>query len=115
MFAAISQCLRLLRTGHLLCMNRRNARYIGPGNPRQHYRLVDEKIRTKRIAHTAGVPCPQTYGVVASYGEITRILAHVVKRHETFVIKPNRGAAGRGAEEPASVHLVFGHDSTPSV
>jgi alpha-L-glutamate ligase-like protein len=77
-------------------MNRRNARYITPGNPRRFYRLVDEKLRTKRIAHNAGVPCPQTYGVVATYGEIGRVLAHVVKRHETFVIKPNRGAAGRG-------------------
>jgi alpha-L-glutamate ligase-like protein len=88
--------LRLLGAYHILCMNRRNANYIAPGNPRQHYRLVDEKIKTKTLAAAAQVPCPETYGVVTYYGEITRILTHVTSTYNTCVIKPNRGAAGRG-------------------
>jgi alpha-L-glutamate ligase-like protein len=92
----IKAYLRLLGSYHILCMNRRNARYIAPGNPRQHYRLVDEKIKTKTLAADAHVPCPETYGVVTYYGEITRMLTRVTTTYNTFVIKPNRGAAGRG-------------------
>jgi alpha-L-glutamate ligase-like protein len=65
-------------------------------NPRAHYRIVDEKLATKALAHAAGVPCPQTYAAVTSFGDLGRVLDPVLAAHHTFVIKPNRGAAGRG-------------------
>lgn len=77
-------------------MNRRNAQYILPHNPRAHYRVVDEKLVTKAVAQAAGVPCPQTYAAVTGYGELWRVLERVLAEHHTLVIKPNRGAAGRG-------------------
>jgi len=77
-------------------MNRRNACYILVHNPRAHYRLVDEKLATKELAQAAGVPCPQTYAAVKSFGEVARVLGRVLAEHHTLVIKPNRGAAGRG-------------------
>ncbi len=80
----------------ILCMNRRNARYIALANPRQHYHVVDHKILTKRIARDAGVPVPTTYAVVSRMGEIARIVPEVTSAHNTLVIKPNAGAAGRG-------------------
>jgi len=77
-------------------MNRRNAQYILLHNPRAHYRLVDEKLATKELAQAAGVPCPQTYAAVTSFGELGRVLGRVLGEHHTLVIKPNRGAAGWG-------------------
>ncbi|MCX7846541.1 MAG: alpha-L-glutamate ligase-like protein [bacterium] len=85
-----------LREGSILCMNRRNAEYILLHNPRAYYRVVDEKLETKALAEGAGVPCPRTYAVVRSYGEVGEVLGRVLREHQTLVIKPNRGAAGRG-------------------
>lgn len=86
-------------------MNRRNAQYILLYNPRAHYRVVDEKLVTKGLAESAGVPCPRTYGVVREFGEVRHVLQQVLAEHRTLVIKPNRGAAGRGV-------LVLERDGT---
>ena len=80
----------------LLGMNRRNAGYVLQFNPRSKYRIVDEKLITKQLAERASVPTPRTYAVVSSYGEITSIFSAVINKHDHIVIKPNRGASGRG-------------------
>ena len=43
----------------ILGMNRRNADFILPGNPRAHYPGVDDKLLTKRICERHGIPIPR--------------------------------------------------------
>jgi alpha-L-glutamate ligase-like protein len=85
-----------LRHRRILCMNKRNASFIAAYNPRADYGCVDEKLRTKTLAVAAGVPCPATYGVVRYWHEIDPVLRTAMDEYTTLVIKPNRGAAGRG-------------------
>ena len=49
-----------LRRYGLLGMNRRNAAYVLPGNPRECYPLVDDKLLTKRLCDEHGIPVPKT-------------------------------------------------------
>jgi len=50
---------------------------------------------TKEILASHGVPVAETYGVVASMGEVRRI-ERIIGDREHFVIKPARGRAGFG-------------------
>src|SRR6478736_2732741 len=85
---------RLRKLG-ILGMNRRNAACILDHNPRALYPLVDDKLHMRDLCLRIGVPTPEVY---------TAILAHSMLRHlkeqlgdrGDFVIKPNRGSAGRG-------------------
>lgn len=85
-----------LHKAEVLCLNRRNARYILPGNPRGNYHCVDEKLVTKTLAVAAGVHCPVTYAVITRWGDITRTIRKTLSSCDTCVIKPNRGVSGRG-------------------
>jgi alpha-L-glutamate ligase-like protein len=80
----------------VLCLNRRNAGYILPGNPRSNYHRVDEKLVTKTLAAAAGVRCPETYAVITCWGDINRTIRKTLSSCDTCVIKPNRGVSGRG-------------------
>lgn len=84
-----------LRRRGILSMNRRNALYVLPGNPRSHYPCVDDKLLTKRICQRRGIPVPQTYAVIERHGDIRRFPALVGQRRQ-FVVKPTRGSEGRG-------------------
>lgn len=84
-----------LRRRGILGMNRRNASYVLPCNPRDHYPRVDDKLVTKRICEDRGIPVPQTYAVVERQGDVRRFLEIVGDRRE-FVLKPTRGSEGRG-------------------
>jgi hypothetical protein len=55
----------------VLGMNARNAHYISRLNPRSHYPLVDDKLRTKRLAETAGIAVPPLYGVIRENHELS--------------------------------------------
>ncbi len=79
----------------ILGMNKRNADFTLPCNPRKLYPRVDDKLETKKISEANGIPVPQTIGVISRYGEVADI-AHHLHGHEQFVIKPAQGAAGRG-------------------
>ncbi len=48
----------------VLGINRRNADYILHYNRRSLYPLVDDKLRTKRLALAAGIAVPELYGVL---------------------------------------------------
>ena len=50
----------LERSG-VLGINARNLDYISRLNPRQFYPRVDDKVVTKQICESAGIPVPQTY------------------------------------------------------
>ncbi|MFL0800748.1 MAG: alpha-L-glutamate ligase-like protein [Agarilytica sp.] len=76
-------------------MNRRNVSYIGRYNRRALFPLVDDKLKTKRLAieHQVTVPC--LIGVVSHQHEV-RNIDHVIAGHRAFCIKPAKGSGGKG-------------------
>jgi alpha-L-glutamate ligase-like protein len=84
-------------------MNRRNALYIGPLNPRRSYPAVDDKRLTKALAARADVPTPELYAVIETHRQVGSLPARLAGRSE-FVVKPARGAGGSG------IVLITGHD-----
>lgn len=79
----------------ILSINKRNLDVISKFNPRKHFPLVDDKIRTKVILESAGVPHPKTIAVVKNFFEIEDIFKILIEK-VSFVVKPARGRAGGG-------------------
>jgi alpha-L-glutamate ligase-like protein len=84
-----------LRQQGVLGINRRNAQYVLPGNPRGHYPRVDDKLLTKQICQARGIPVPDTYAVIARHGDVRRV-TELLGDRDDFVIKPASGSEGRG-------------------
>jgi len=84
-----------LRRLGILGMNRRNISYIGANNPRSNYRLVDNKLFTKKAALERGIVVPELYGVIDHQFQIDRMLEQLQGR-TAFVIKPVQGSGGKG-------------------
>lgn len=77
-------------------MNQRNISFIGKHNKRSNYRLVDDKILTKKIAlEKGGIPVPELYDVVEYLFQIDQFLKDIQQRNG-FVIKPVQGSGGKG-------------------
>jgi alpha-L-glutamate ligase-like protein len=79
----------------VLGLNRRNGDYILKFNPRRLYPLVDDKLKTKRLALRAGIAVPDLYGVIETQHDIRR-LPSIVKDRPEFALKPAHGSAGDG-------------------
>jgi len=94
---------RELRALGVLGINRRNAEFILPGNPRSHYPRVDDKLLTKQLCEPHGIPVPHTYAVIERHGDLRRF-HQLVAAHPEFVIKPCKGAEGRG------IVVITAHD-----
>src|SRR5262249_30408539 len=86
---------RRLRELGILGMNRRNAACILDHNPRALYPLVDDKLTMRDLCVRIGVPTPAVYRAI-SYHSMLRRLPEYLGDRDDFVIKPNRGSAGRG-------------------
>ena len=86
---------RRLRDAGVLGINRRNAEFTLPYNPRRLLPLVDDKLLTKRLAEKAGIPVPELYAMVEIQHQV-RGLHEVLSPHPDFVIKPARGSGGDG-------------------
>jgi alpha-L-glutamate ligase-like protein len=86
---------RRLRELGILGMNHRNAACILDHNPRALYPLVDDKLRMRDLCVRIGVPTPAVYCEI-SYHSMLRRLPELLGGRDDFVIKPNRGSAGRG-------------------
>lgn len=86
---------RSLAAEGVLGLNRRNGDYILKFNPRTLYPLVDDKLKTKRLALQAGIAVPQLYGVMETQHDIRR-LSQIVKDHPEFALKPAHGSGGDG-------------------
>jgi len=86
---------RALRKNGVLGINARNALYMLPYNPRRLYPLVDDKLRTKRLAEAVGIRVPALYGVVEFPHEV-RGVHDIVAPHTDFVLKPAQGSGGDG-------------------
>jgi alpha-L-glutamate ligase-like protein len=83
-----------LRRLGVLALNRRNARYTLGRNPRRLYPLVDDKLRTKALLEEHGLPAPALYFRIDHNFEIPKI--RQIETFKDFVVKPARGAEGRG-------------------
>jgi alpha-L-glutamate ligase-like protein len=86
---------RRLKDLGILGMNHRNAACILDHNPRALYPLVDDKLRMRDLCVRIGVPSPAVYAEI-SYHSMLRHLSDYLGGRDDFVIKPNRGSAGRG-------------------
>lgn len=87
--------LRRLRERGVLGMNRRNTECILDLNPRHRFPMVDGKRKMTALCEKIGVPTPRIHGVLTAHSQLRR-LPEVLSRHADFVVKPNRGASGRG-------------------
>ena len=76
-------------------LNGRNGAYVLPNNPRRLYPLVDDKITTKELTQAAGLNVPELYGVFRAQHELKK-LPGLLQKHDSFVVKPARGAGGNG-------------------
>lgn len=86
---------RRLRNGGILSINQRNSDYVLRYNNRKLYPLVDNKLKTKKLAIEAGIAVPKLYEVIESEHQIKN-LERILEPHKDFVIKPAHGAGGDG-------------------
>ncbi len=84
----------------VLGMNARNFSYIRAYNPREVIRLVDNKLKTKRVLKNAGLPVPETYKIFRRPEQVRNF--DFKSLPDSFVVKPNSGFGGKG------VLVVFG-------
>jgi alpha-L-glutamate ligase-like protein len=87
--------LRGLKQRGVLAINRRNAEFTLKHNPRRLYPLVDDKVRTKKLALENGVPAPELYGVIEVEGQVKGARS-ILEKYDDFVIKPAHGRGGEG-------------------
>lgn len=87
--------LKKLQAAGVLGINQRNCDYTLAYNPRHLYPLVDDKLKTKRLALDAGLGVPDLYGVVEIEHQIAG-LSEYLRRYNDFVIKPAQGTGGDG-------------------
>jgi alpha-L-glutamate ligase-like protein len=86
---------RRLRRRGILGMNARNTRCILDHNPRGRFPLVDCKRKMRDLCREIGVPTPTLYAVLPTHSSL-RHLPRLLAKFTDFVIKPSRGAGGRG-------------------
>ena len=84
-----------LRAKGIIGMNRRNIHYIGRYNDRRLYPLVDDKLKTKLLAQQYGITTPDLIGTVTTQFGV-RHIRKMVEDYQGFVIKPAKGAGGKG-------------------
>jgi alpha-L-glutamate ligase-like protein len=86
---------RRLRANGVLGLNWRNAEYQLVHNKRRFFPLVDDKLKSKRLAEAAGIAVPPLFGVI-EYPHEVRTFAAIVEGREDFVVKPAEGSGGDG-------------------
>ena len=98
----------------MLGINARNLLYVHGLNPRRHFPLADDKIRTKQTLVSAGVPVPASLAVLSNVSEVTQARS-LLSSSGGFVIKPARGRRGGGILVIASTEaeLFIGPGGAP--
>ncbi|KTC68715.1 glutathione synthase/ribosomal protein S6 modification enzyme [Legionella birminghamensis] len=86
---------RRLKRKHVLSINQRNSDFVLKYNDRKRYPLVDDKLKTKRLAVAAGIAVPQLYEIIETEHQIKQ-LDSILAPYKDFVIKPAHGAGGDG-------------------
>ncbi|MFL0810961.1 MAG: alpha-L-glutamate ligase-like protein [Agarilytica sp.] len=94
-FASFLNSYRALNAKGVMGMNRRNIDYIGRYNSRSLFPLVDDKLKTKRLALEHEVVVPSLIGVVDSQHAVKSVQS-LVEAEKAFCIKPAKGSGGKG-------------------
>jgi len=84
-----------LRSRGVLGINQRNRDFVMRYNPRHLYPLVDDKLRTKKLAQEHGIPVPPLFATFANERAV-RDLPEILRDTEDFAMKPAHGAGGDG-------------------
>lgn len=84
-----------LRKDGVLSINQRNSDYVLRYNQRKLYPLVDDKLKTKKLALQAGIAVPPLYELIETEHQIKKI-DRLLAPYKDFVIKPACGAGGDG-------------------
>jgi alpha-L-glutamate ligase-like protein len=84
-----------LRRLGVLGINRRNAEFTLRFNPRRLYPTVDDKLLTKQLCGSAGIPTARLLAVASRFGDVARLMTQL-EDQTSFVLKPARGAMGNG-------------------
>ncbi|MFY7697223.1 MAG: alpha-L-glutamate ligase-like protein [Legionella sp.] len=84
-----------LRQQGVLSINQRNSDFVLRYNRRKLFPLVDDKLKTKRLALEAGIAVPPLYEIVDREHQL-KTLEQLLRPYHDFVIKPARGAGGDG-------------------
>ena len=84
-----------LREKGVLGMNERNYSVIAKCNKRSLYTLVDDKVKTKKLANEVNINTPKMIGIIEHQYQVKNLL-DIVKGYKTFVIKPAHGSGGKG-------------------
>jgi len=96
---------RRLRANGVLGLNWRNAEFQLVHNRRKFFPLVDDKLKSKRLAEAAGIAVPDLFGVI-EYPHEVRTFESIVAGREDFVVKPAEGSGGDG------ILVVVGRDGS---
>jgi len=86
---------RQLQKHGILSINQRNSDYVLRYNKRKLYPLVDDKLKTKRLAIQAGIAVPPLYEIIETEHQVKKI-DEILMPYTDFVIKPAHGAGGDG-------------------
>lgn len=81
----------------VLGINQRNFELVYPLNPRKHFHLADDKVKTKQVLEPKGLACPETYAVIERIGDIESVWKKV-RHHNKVVLKPANGRGGGGIQ-----------------
>ena len=84
----------------ILGMNARNLSYIKPYNYRKWVKLVDNKIKFKKVLQQNNIPTPKLIASVRSYEKLNNF--DYTKLPKSFVLKPTSGFGGEG------IVVIFG-------
>ncbi|PJD92399.1 MAG: alpha-L-glutamate ligase-like protein [Legionella sp.] len=86
---------RRLRQQGVLSINQRNSDFVLRYNRRKLYPLVDDKLKTKRLAMNSNIAVPTLYETIETEHQIKKIEL-LLEPYSDFVIKPAHGAGGDG-------------------
>ena len=84
----------------ILGMNARNLSYIKPYNYRKWVKLVDNKIKFKKVLQQNNIPTPKLLASIRSYEKLNNFDYN--KLPKSFVLKPTSGFGGEG------IVVIFG-------
>lgn len=84
-----------LKNHGVLSINQRNTDFVLRYNPRKLFPLVDDKLKTKKLALSAGIAVPPLYDIIETEQQIKSI-DQILAPYKDFVIKPARGSGGDG-------------------
>lgn len=87
--------VKRLKSMGIIGMNQRNFGLVARYNPRRLYPLVDDKLKTKRLAQAAGITVPKLLGTL-HYQHDVKHLKEMLAAYNQFVIKPVKGSGGKG-------------------